>query len=84
MTCENCDRVTEFLFDGFLEPKPPVFRSNTKLVHLDGTVFNGRLVSALSAPFQHIPAKVCMRCRPLSNIEFEEMMEQLKAATRTS
>ena len=72
LTCDNCYRETEFLFEGFVLPLgkdhiPQKFRNT---------------VMALSAPFQTTPGKVCFRCRPPSNLEIQEILSDAQQRRR--
>jgi hypothetical protein len=64
--CENCGRDTEVLFDGFIYPVDdkgePLSPEQTAAMR------------ALSSVFQVERGQVCMRCRPPSNLEIEEVL----------
>lgn len=66
-TCANCGRVTEFLFVGFRfngeKPGAVLAMSERQLQKL----------KYYSEPFATEKAMVCLRCRPLSNLEIAEM-----------
>lgn len=66
-SCENCERKTLYLVPGFKFQNVPakVVRemSNETLMRM----------KAFSAPFCTQGAEVCLRCRPLSNLELEEL-----------
>lgn len=72
--CENCGRDTDVLFDGFITPQTPNYRP--------GTVFDKHLVALCSA-FQTTPARVCLQCRPPSNLEIEEILAAAKTTRQT-
>jgi hypothetical protein len=76
--CENCGRETEYLFPGFIYPEVAEARATTRVTKHRGTVLDDRLVRALSSPFQTEAAEVCMRCRPPSNLEIQEMLDERK------
>jgi hypothetical protein len=64
--CENCGHDTEYLFEGFVYP-----------VNDKGEPLSAEQTAAmmtLSGPFQTTPSQVCMRCRPPSNLEIEEIL----------
>lgn len=65
--CENCEAKTPFLFEGFK------FQNVRAEVVRDMT--NATLVrmKAFAEPFSTQRAEVCFRCRPLSNLEREEL-----------
>jgi hypothetical protein len=76
--CENCGRATEYLFRGVIEPKsiPSAKRRNT--------VFDERLMKALSMPFQTQEGLVCQQCRPPSNWEIEEILRDASRNKRSN
>lgn len=66
-TCDNCERATEFLFSGFK------FQNVPPAVVRDMTEATLHRMKAVSQPFITQGAEVCLRCRPLSNLEMEEL-----------
>lgn len=67
--CENCGRETEFLFDGFVLP---LGRDNEPQ-EWSGTVFEISVFELGKRGLQPKPGKVCLRCRPPSNLEIAEI-----------
>jgi hypothetical protein len=60
--CEQCGRETEYLFDGFVVNK--------------ATRYDPRTKKAIGTVDVHRDAKVCQRCRPPSNLEIVEILEE--------
>lgn len=69
--CEQCGRQTEYLFPGIVTGKATRYvKTRTGRVMKRGTVDVER------------DGMVCLVCRPPSNLEILEMMENGKAASR--
>jgi hypothetical protein len=64
MFCESCGRKTEYLFDGFVVQK--------------ATRYNPKTKKPIGLVDVHRDAKVCQRCRPPSNLEIQEILEEGK------
>lgn len=76
--CANCERLTTFLFEGFKfngeSPEAIDAMSDKQLKKL----------KYYSEPFATEKAMVCLRCRPLSNLEVAEMSGKTEIVRRTA
>lgn len=73
--CENCDRETEFLFDGEVEVTRNVLCRD----------YGNDARRKVPKPFQvKVSGKVCQRCRPPSNLEIQEILSDAKRKGRSS
>jgi hypothetical protein len=69
--CENCGRQTEYLFPGVVTGKATRYvKTRTGRVKAKGTVDVER------------DGMVCLPCRPLSNLEIQELVENAGRKTR--
>lgn len=66
--CEQCGRETEFLFDGVLTEK------RTRYEFPNGD--RSKKPKAVGFIDVHRDAKVCQRCRPPSNLEIQELLDE--------
>lgn len=70
--CEQCGRQTDYLFRGTLTTKATSYG-----IDPNSKARKPRVI-ALGLVDVHRPAEVCQRCRPPSNLEKKEILEEGK------